>query len=137
MAIGLQAKSLVLKMNNGNEIYYLLGGEKNPNMTFDEGNVIVNADNYEISGIKSFYISNDNPPDGIEQVFKSTTSFEGNILSIEARKAKEVKVYTIDGRKITPDVMVSGDKAYVDLNTLDKGAYIINIGSSSLKIRKK
>ena len=49
------AKSVVFTLNDGTLVYYLLGGEVAPVMRFgDEGTLTINADSYEVSGIKNF-----------------------------------------------------------------------------------
>ena len=63
-SMGAMAKSLVLTLSDGTLVYYLLGGETDPRMRFVEGKIEVNTDVYQISGIKNFYISNEDDPVG-------------------------------------------------------------------------
>ena len=54
---GAMAKSVVFTLVDGTKVYYLLGGEANPKLRFVEGKMTVDADVYEFSDIKNFYIS--------------------------------------------------------------------------------
>ncbi len=121
------AKSLVLKMTDGTEVYYLLGGETTPVMKIVEGQVVVNADTYEFSGIDRFYISATDNPVGIKDMSGTLYTKAGGTLHI----------YTLDGKQVqAPTSNVDGIEA-VDTNQLPAGAYIINVNGKSIKFLKK
>ncbi len=139
MATGMaEAKSLVLTMKNGTKVYYLLGGETNPMMYFVDGQVNVNADEYTITNIKNFYISETDDPVGIENVLsKNDISYSANTLVINSPSVKDVKVYAVNGAQVNAEVQKAGDIITVDLNSLATGTYIIKAGGSSFKVMKK
>lgn len=130
------AKSVVFTLSDGTLVYYLLGGEVSPMMRFTDGNITVNTDTYELSGIKNFYISETDDPTGIQDVqAKGNSSYVGNTFIINT--AGQVKVYGINGVEANVPVNESNGYTYVDLSGLQKGSYIISVGNSSFKILKK
>ncbi|MCM1107661.1 MAG: hypothetical protein NC388_01265 [Clostridium sp.] len=133
----LPARSLVFTLNDGQQVYYRLGGSVNPVMTFVDGHMQVNADVYEFSDIRNFYISMTDAPTGIGQTVAGGTcpSFNGSVLLV--RQSGEVAVYTSDGRKAGAVVTCSGDCTSVDLSALVRGVYVVKVGGSSFKVNKK
>ena len=138
VSIGAVAKSVVFTLTNNTKVYYLLGGETNPMMRFVDGKVTVDADAYEISDIKNFYISAEDDPTAIEiTLATSNLSYSANTLVMHANEVKAVKVYSAGGQEVNADIQKAGDVITVNLNGLEKGTYIISTGKSSLKVMKK
>lgn len=136
-SMGATAKSVVFTLKNGTLVYYLLGGEKNPVMRFTESGITVNADEYEFSDIKNFYISATDDPDGIEQTLAAEKiSFSANRF-VAKSDASHVSVHAMSGAKVSAMVESAGGYVTVDLSALKQGAYIITIGESSFKVMKK
>lgn len=135
----INAKSLVLTLKDGTLVYYLLGGETSPMMRFVDGKVTVDADEYTISGIKNFYISEEDDPNSIEDIKgnKDFANYSNNTLIVKTSKTKSVKVFNINGAEMDADIQKSDDMTSVALNRLPKGAYIIRVGESSFKVIKK
>lgn len=134
----LSAKSLVLTLENGTRVYYLLGGNTNPMIRFVDGKVKVDTDIYEFSGIKNFYISTTDDPNGIEHAINSTTAeYNDNMVIFDTDTPLVVKVYSSGGNEMNVYPRWVGDKTVVDLSPLPQGAYIITAGETSLKILKK
>lgn len=129
------AKSVVFNLANGTKVYYLLGGEKNPIMKMVDGAVVVNADQYAFSDIKSFYISETDDPTAIEAV-RADYARRGNVLVAKAKAGDAVTVYSTGGAVVlTASAGADGD-ALIDLSTLAKGVYVVKIGNSSFKVSK-
>lgn len=136
-SIGTMAKSVVFTLKDGTLVYYLLGGEKNPVMRFTDGGFTVNADEYELSDVKNFYISATDDPDGIEQVMAAERiSFSANRF-VAKSDAGSVSVHTLGGAKVKAGVERAGGYVTVDMSLLQRGAYVISIGESSFKVVKK
>jgi len=57
-----EAKSLVITLNNGQLVYYLLSNNQSPVMRMIPGGFTVNADTYQYSDVKNFYISQTDDP---------------------------------------------------------------------------
>lgn len=137
-AAGASAKSVVFTLSNNTKVYYLLGGETAPMLRFVDGRVTVNDDVYSISGIKNFYISETDDPNAIEQTLaQQNISYGSNTLVVKAAEGTNVKVYAADGRAVEADILQNGDATTIDLNRLDRGIYMIQIGTSSMKVLKK
>lgn len=131
------AKSLVVTLSDGSLVYYLLGGDTNPMMKFADGKMVINTDVYEISGIKNFYISDTDDPNGIEQTFADKNiSFDGNMFIAKA-EAKSVKIYGMSGMPAKAEVNGADGVVSINLSKLPQGAYIIKIGDASFKVMKK
>lgn len=132
------AKSVVFTLSNNTKVYYLLGGETNPVMKFVDGKVVVNADTYAFSGIKSFTISEEDDPNltAIADVKPATSRFDGNALVV-ASKGAMVKVYDASGKEVDAEMTTDAENTSVSLASLAKGVYIIKIGGSSFKVMKK
>lgn len=129
-AVTVQAKSLVITLADGTEVYYLLGGDVNPVMKFKDGKVTVNADAYEISDIKKFVISQTDDPSGI----KAGTFY--------VKGKQDIEVFSLDGKKvdtIKSTSLQSKEDAIssLSLTTLPKGVYVLKIGSATMKVLKK
>lgn len=137
VAMTATAKSVVFVLSDNTLVYYLLGGETNPIMRFVDGGVTVNDDKYEFSGIKHFYISNTDDPNGIDTVTSQPeASFRGNKLVVKGENAS-VTVSKIDGTRVSADVEKANGCVSVDLSGLSSGNYIIKVGASSFKVNKK
>lgn len=138
ISAGAAAKSMVITLANNTKVYYQLGGETNPMMRFVDGKITVDADDYEISDIKNFYISIEDAPNAIESTMTASSMvYSANTLVVKAAEAKTVKVYSVGGKEVNADVQRAGEVITVNLNGLDKGAYIISTGDASFKVFKK
>lgn len=133
-----QAKSVVFTLADGTKVYYLLGGETNPKLRFQEGKMLVEADTYEFSNIKNFYISSEDDPNAIENVLsKQNVRVRGNMVVINSSSVKNVDVFAANGAKVSADIQRDGDVITVNLNGLPKGMYVVSVGQSSLKVMKR
>ena len=137
VTISLSAKSLVLTLKDNTLVYYQLGGESNPMLRFVDGNIVVNTDRYEFDNIKNFYISETDDPSGIKNSMDSHIQYDHDLIIIDTNKSLPVNVYTSDGHKVEVFFQKVNDKTLINLSPLSRGAYIVNIGESSLKILKK
>lgn len=130
-----QARSLVLTLSDGTLVYYLLGGETNPKMTFDGGQFTVDADRYSFSGVKNFYISETDDPTAVAATDAGAAiTQEGNMFVVRASQAR---VYDIKGVEQKADVRQDGERVRIDLGQMPTGAYIIRTAKTSFKVVKK
>ncbi len=137
-AAGANAKSIVFNLANGTKVYYLLGDATNPMMRFVDGKVVVDADTYTLSEIKSFYVSETDDPTSIADTQNGTaTTYSANTLVIATADNDGVKVFDMKGRMVEANVTHDGDRMMVDLNSLALGTYVVNTGGSSFKVMKK
>lgn len=128
--VTVQAKSLVITLADGTEVYYLLGGDVNPVMKFKDGKVTVNADAYEISDIKKFVISQTDDPSGIKaETFYVKGKQDIEVFSLDGKKVDTIKSTSLQSKE---DAISS-----LSLTTLPKGVYVLKIGSATMKVLKK
>ena len=125
LALSMQAKSLVITLDDGTDVYYLLGGDEDPVMKFVDGKVVIKTDSYEFSNIKKFYISQTDDPVGIKA---ETLYLKGD---------KTIEVYSLDGKKMDIDTTTTDAISAVNTSPLPKGVYIIRIGNQQMKVLKK
>lgn len=132
------AKSLVLTLNDGKRVYYLLGSDVDPMMRFVDGTMTVGIDSYSFVDVRHFYISAEDDPNGVEQTLMGfAPSYKDNVLCMQVSGEVSVKVYATDGRDMQIPVCVVDNMVCVDLNPLPVGMYVVSIGGSSLKVVKK
>jgi len=130
------AKSLVITLTDGTLVYYLLGSDTNPKLHFVDGGIMINADNYALEGVKNFYISNEDDPNAIKDVFTDDKmEIRDNVLIIPS--SETVSVYTTAGKQVQANSRLMSNKTIIDLNALPQGSYVINIGKTSFKIMKR
>lgn len=108
-------------------------------MRFVDGKVTVDTDEYTISGIKNFYISEEDDPNAIEGIKgnKESANYSNNTLIIKSGNQKLVKVFAINGAEVEAEIKSANDMTSVGLNQLPEGAYIIRVGNTSFKVLKK
>lgn len=132
------AKSVVFTLKDGTLVYYLLGGEVAPVMRFgDEGTLTINADSYEVSGIKNFYISQTDDPSAVATPQTARPTLAGGLFSVHAAAGTAVAVFNLVGTRQDIPVTQQGNTVTLDLHALPRGIYIIKVGKESFKINKK
>jgi len=136
MTLTSQARSLVVVLSDGTTIYYLLGSEKNPVMTFTKDSITVDADKYTFTNVVKFYVSETDVPSAIESVQKKDLKYDGQTIYVGTAE-KKVAVYSIDGKKIETDITVIDGTTAISTAKLKKGTYLVKVGETSLKFYKK
>lgn len=119
------ARSILFTLQDGTEVYYLLGGETNPVMKFIDKQLTVNADNYEFSNIARFIISQTDDPNAIEP------------QTISVKTNNNISVFTLDGKQVKVDTTTQGGFNAIRTSNLPKGIYIVKIGNQSMKVVKQ
>lgn len=136
MTVGASAKSLVLQLADGTEVYYLLGGEMNPKMTLVNGEMTVNTDHFTFSQVTKFFISEeDDPATAIAQVGEQQTQMREGQLYVKT--AEKVGVYRSDGKLVASGRKLENGGCMVDTDRLPAGVYVVRIGNKSMKFMKK
>lgn len=137
-SIGATAKSLVLTLVDGTKVYYLLGGAKDPMLRFVDGKVTVDADTYEFSGIKNFYISDEDDPTAIDDVLAGKNiSYRDGVIVVNATGVQRVAVYALNGAAVEADVAKADDVITISLAALPSGSYVVKVDGASFKVSKK
>ena len=105
-------------------------------MAINDKSVNINTDQYEFSQFAKFRISNTDAPTAVNNVRKDSIAFDSGSLCISGTD-KRIVVYSTDGKKVKVEITKAEDMTVVNTGTLKRGAYIIQTGTSSLKIIKK
>ena len=130
------ARSLVLVLSDGTEVYYLLDADASPVMKFTDGKVAVNADNYTFSGIKKFFVSDTDDPNaiGATTAAQDKPTLKDGLLCI--RSGADTQLFTADGRLVGQAVATKDGRTTVNTNGLPAGTYIVKSGWNSFKFTK-
>ena len=136
LSLAAQAKSLVVVLADGTEVYYLLGAEKDPTMTYSKDGIRVNADSFGFSDVARFYISKTDDPSAIGDARLQSLRREGSTIFIPAT-GKAIAVVRTDGTPIAVPATTAGGVTALSLAALRPGCYVVSIGQTSFKISKK
>lgn len=117
----------------------------NPTLTFGRDSLMVSTDNLvlDYNNIVSISFVDQMPPPIVTEVFEVQNDirlrFDGpsmvTVLGLPDRV--RVGVFSVDGRKISPDVMPGAHSVSIDLANQPNGVYIIKVGTKSFKITKR
>ncbi len=123
--VSTSAKSLVITLNSGTRVYYLLSKDTPPQMVIaDDGTFTLNSQGYSFSDVKCFFVSDSD--------FSGEGGTLDGIVSIDEKRnvltSGKTRIYSLDGRLVS-----EGNS----LSALKKGTYIITDGISTLKIQKQ
>jgi len=129
------ARSVVMVLNDSTKIYYALGGETNPKMTFADGIVTIEADEYAFTNIDRFYISETDDPTGINAAQTPGTVMQNGKLYVESNG--RVCLYSLDGKLLQQATAEAGKAACIDMDALPQGVYVVNVNGKSVKVMKR
>ena len=117
----------------------------NPMLTFGQNSLMVSTDNLvlDYGNIVSISFVDQMPPPIVTEVFEVQNDirlrFDGpsmvTVLGLPDRV--RVGVFSVDGRKISADVMPGEHYVSIDLANQPNGVYIIKVGTKSFKITKR
>ena len=108
-------------------------------MTFQNGNVVLTMKDgtstyTPISSISRMYISTPSA-NGIESVGNNgQCTWDGERLHVNAPAGSAVKVYSVNGVLVSQTRLTDTS---VDLQGLNRGMYVVNVGGQVVKIMKK
>ena len=136
MALSMSAKSLVLTLADGTEVYFLLGGEKDPVMKISKETVTVDTKSFTFTDVVKFHISQTDDPNAIQKITAGSTRFDGTTLFVSSTD-KSVQVYTVDGKKVNVKSSQSDGMTMIPVANLESGIYVLRVGNQSMKFIKK
>lgn len=136
MMLAAGAKSLVVVLSDGTMVYYLLGNEPKPVMTWENGVVSINTDKFSVSDVEKFYISDTDAPAAIDEAESKPLKYDGSTLYVNTAD-KFVAVYTADGKPVEVKMTKTDRLTAVPTGELRAGIYIIKVGKTSFKFYKK
>lgn len=140
------ARSLVIQLRDGTKMYYLISLSENPCLVFDQGNMSIQSDQFTVSDVEKFYISETDDPNRLttpkqEEVFRSTglatESLHIILENLNPDEQPRISLFSIDGKSLESSYSFKGKELILETSGLDKGIYILRIGDRSLKFQKK
>ena len=145
-ASAVSARSLIIQLNDGTKMYYLISLTENPCLKFDDGTINIQSDQFTVSDVDKFYISETDNPNQIQHPESETgirsTGQADKCLYILLDKATSdeqlsIKLFSIDGKALKSKYSIEENKVVLETSGLSKGIYILHIGNHSLKFQKK
>lgn len=121
LCLGTQARSLVIELGSGDNIYYLLDDGSTPQASISNGSLTIDGDTYAFEEVERFYISESNQGTGIG--------------SLTVTAASGLKVFTLDGRQVP--LTAAGSPSAVDTTQLPPGTYILQVNGKTVKFQKR
>ncbi len=140
------ARSLVIELKDGTKMYYIVSLDENPCLVFDQGNMSIQSDQFTVSDVRKFYISETDNPNQLsnplqEEAFRSTglatESLHIILENLNPEEQPEVSLFSIDGKLLESSYSFRGRELILETSALARGIYILKIGSKSLKFQKK
>lgn len=136
MTVMADARSLILVLSDSTQVYYLLGGEKNPVMKCGKESITVDTDKYAFQDVVKFFLSDKDAPDAINDMTIPGLTYDGSTLYVNS-SVKSVNVYRIDGIEVEVKTAISDGRTAISTSSLERGTYVVKIGKASMKIHKK
>lgn len=129
---------LVIHFKSGNSAIYPI--DRRPKITFSEGAVLIDTECFQFSNI-SKYTFEDASYSDIEEIESNGYVFkmEQNVLYVKASPASmPFRLFQVDGLEIPVRVESVGERLVkIDFVGLKSGVYILQMGSETVKIKKK
>lgn len=136
MAMSMSAKSLVLTLADGTDVYFLLGGEKDPVMKVTNETVTVDTQSFTFTDVVKFRISQTDDPNAIRELTSGSTRFDGNTLFVSSSD-KQIQLYTVDGKKVDVKGSQTDGMTMIPVDNLSSGIYLLRVGNQTMKFIKK
>jgi hypothetical protein len=140
------ARSLVIELKDGTKMYYLISLDENPCLVFDKENMSIQSDQFTVSDVEKFYISETDNPNRLENPTQHTgiqsTGLADECLyivmeNLNPEEQPDVSLFSIDGKLLKSSYSYRGKELVLDTSGLARGVYILKIGNKSLKFQKK
>ena len=128
---------IIISQKSGNKFFLDL--ETNPVITFSDENMVIKNDFTTISiplADVDIYTVN-NGTTGIEQVDIGRQYSNGHVVFSGIPAGVCASVYTMDGRSVCSQRVDTSGIVDINLNSLPKGTYIINVQRTSIKVTNK
>lgn len=135
------ASSILIHLTDDTEIVCSLA--KEPQMLFGEKTITLTSvkgtvGEWDFTDVDSWYFADVLDQDEIDAIDKvnedkSQIRIEEKTLTIAGNSAKNVAVYDINGRLVTPSLKTSAGSTSISLNGFGKGTYLLKAGNSCVK----
>lgn len=128
---------MIIHTRDGKSIEFEL--EKQPETTFVNGNLTINAQGfiaeYPLESILKYTFSSDDAGVDDPEADRIKISRIDSFIYIDGIAPTDpVDIYSMDGKKITSYTGSLSSTLRIDLSSLPKGAYILKVGKTALKI---
>lgn len=134
---------LVIELKSGGLRYFQLA--KKPIVTFNGDEININGQDFSTTfdKVKAFRFEPDTTdevksPEIQKEIKKTFRYVDGQTVILSGLTGNErFSVYSIDGKRVQPDIEYNTDNVAIGLGSLPKGYYIIHVDHQSYKIYKK
>ena len=136
LSMGASARSLVVELQDGTLVYFLLSADASPTMNVADGQVTIEGNEYAFAEVKRFYISEEDVPTAIDgKKTTEETEMKNGVLYVST--TEPVGVYTTDGRLVQKGGRADAVRSTVSTESLPAGVYVIRYGKKSFKFIKR
>lgn len=134
---------LVVKTNDGDLFSFVFSDA--PVITFDKQTMKIESKSkthsFEISNVKEYSFSENDVTSGLEDVraneLRLINDENGNIIIDGVQPNSIVRLYSINGKEQSGKISSTGERVYINLDSLPKGIYIVSVNNKSFKVYKK
>lgn len=130
-----EEKSLVITFSDNTKAEYALSTL--PDITMENDKLTVTTSTttaqFDLYKVKTFTFSSTT---GISVLDRQQFALNGDALVIDGESSK-TRIFSIDGKAVSIDPIISNGKTILDISSLSRGVYIINANGKSIKILKK
>lgn len=135
LTMSAEEKSLIITFSDNTKAEYAL--TTLPDITMKNDKLTVKTTSttaeFDLYKVKTFTFATST---GIQTVDKQHFSLNGDVLVMDGESNK-TRIFSIDGKSVSVDPIISNGKTIINLNALNRGVYIINVNGKSVKIIKK
>lgn len=135
LTAGAEERSLFITFSDNTKAEYKLSTLPEITMENDKLSITTTATTaeFDLYKVKTFTFSTST---GIETIEKQGFSLNGNAIVLDGESSK-VRIFSIDGKAVPAKPIIYGDKTIVNLNSLDRGVYIVSANGKSVKITRR
>lgn len=127
---------MFIKFYDGSKIEVVMAANPEISMANDVMTITANGteSTYELWKVSEFTFGEST---GIHNlVVDNDVNFSGNQIIVPGGNAR-VRIFSIDGKSVSIVPIIVSGHTIIDLNSLTKGVYIINVNGKSVKVSKK
>lgn len=130
-----QDKSLVITFSDNTKTEYALSTLPEISMANDKLSVTTASATaeFDLYKVKTFTFSSST---GISTLERQQFSLSGDVLVLPGENA-QTRIFSIDGRAVGVEPIISQGKTMIDLGSLGRGIYVVSANGKSVKLTKK
>lgn len=130
---------MIVHLQSGDFVVFML--DDNPQILFKENGTEINMHSYQFSEIKKYtFGDSEHLPVGLSDliVHEPVSMRDGKLIVSVQDENTRLCVYSVLGQEMQlPVALQSDNKTVIDISSLPSGAYVLGIGSETIKFIKR